>query len=137
MKVLTIVSYPFLPATTGGEICTLGLHNELAKTNEVTVYKIFHNTDKPSNLKIETMNPMTYKTLNEKQVVIYWGDGDGPFSYEKCVIRDYKNWKCSPELSQDVQMVDGKYSNSWCCFEGIEIVPKWKWWVTKFNEWTS
>lgn len=106
-------------------------------TNEVTVYKIFHNTDKPSNLKVETMNPTTYKTLNEKQVVIYWGDGDGPFSYEKCVIRDYKNWKCSPELSQDVQMVDGKYSNSWCCFEGIEIVPKWKWWVTKFNEWTS
>ena len=106
-------------------------------TNEVTVYKIFHNTDKSSNLKIETMKPTTYKTLNEKQVVIYWADGDGPFSYEKCVIRDYKNWKCSPELSQDVQMVDGKYSNSWCCFEGIEIVPKWKWWVTKFNEWTS
>ena len=40
MKVLTIVSYPFLPATTGGEICTLGLHNELAKTNEVTVYTV-------------------------------------------------------------------------------------------------
>ena len=40
MKVLTIVSYPFLHATTGGEICTLGLHNELAKTNEVTVYTV-------------------------------------------------------------------------------------------------
>lgn len=107
--------------------------------NEVTVYKLFHYTDKSSNPKTETMRPITYKTLNDKQVVIYWLDGSPPSSYENCAVRDYKNWQCflkTLDLEHHVQMVDGKYSDDWG--EGLgEIVPKWKWWITKFNEWTS
>lgn len=39
-RILSVISYPFLPATTGGEICTAGLLNELAKENEVTAFTV-------------------------------------------------------------------------------------------------
>jgi glycosyltransferase involved in cell wall biosynthesis len=40
LKIFAIVSYPFLPATTGGEISTLQFLNHLGKENEVQVYTV-------------------------------------------------------------------------------------------------
>lgn len=40
MRIVSVISYPFLPATTGGEICTAGLLNELSKQNEVTAFTV-------------------------------------------------------------------------------------------------
>ena len=40
MRIISVISYPFLPATTGGEICTAGLLNELSKNNDVTAFTV-------------------------------------------------------------------------------------------------
>jgi glycosyltransferase involved in cell wall biosynthesis len=40
MRIVSVVSYPFLPATTGGEMCTAGLLNELSKNHEVTAFTV-------------------------------------------------------------------------------------------------
>jgi glycosyltransferase involved in cell wall biosynthesis len=40
MRIISVISYPFLPATTGGEICTAGLLNELSKNHEVTAFTV-------------------------------------------------------------------------------------------------
>jgi glycosyltransferase involved in cell wall biosynthesis len=40
MRIISVISYPFLPATTGGEICTAGLLNELSKSNDVTAFTV-------------------------------------------------------------------------------------------------
>jgi glycosyltransferase involved in cell wall biosynthesis len=40
MRIVSVISYPFLPATTGGEICTAGLLNELSKSNDVTAFTV-------------------------------------------------------------------------------------------------
>lgn len=40
MRILSIISYPFLPATTGGEICTAALLNELSKKHSVTAFTV-------------------------------------------------------------------------------------------------
>lgn len=40
MHIISVISYPFLPATTGGEICTAGLLNELSKNNDVTAFTV-------------------------------------------------------------------------------------------------
>lgn len=40
LKIFAIVSYPFLPATTGGEISTMQFLNHLGKENEVQVYTV-------------------------------------------------------------------------------------------------
>ena len=40
MRIVSVISFPFLPATTGGEICTAGLLNELSKNNEVTAFTV-------------------------------------------------------------------------------------------------
>jgi len=40
LKIFAIVSYPFLPATTGGEISTMQFLNYLGKDNEVMVYTV-------------------------------------------------------------------------------------------------
>ena len=107
--------------------------------NEVTVYKLSHYTDKSSHPKTETLNPITFKINSEKQLVIWWIDGYAPSSYKECVVRDYKNWQCTEQfwaLTHEYKMIDGKYSDNLGSGD-TEVVPKWKWWVTKFNEWTS
>jgi glycosyltransferase involved in cell wall biosynthesis len=40
LKIFAIVSYPFLPATTGGEISTMQFLNHLGKENEVKVFTV-------------------------------------------------------------------------------------------------
>ena len=40
MRIISVISYPFLPATTGGEICTAGLLNELSKNHDVTAFTV-------------------------------------------------------------------------------------------------
>jgi glycosyltransferase involved in cell wall biosynthesis len=39
-RIISVISYPFLPATTGGEICTAGLLAELSKKHEVTAFTV-------------------------------------------------------------------------------------------------
>ena len=103
--------------------------------NEVTVYTIYHNA---KTSKDETMIPTTYKTLNEKQVVVHWVEGFAPSSYEQCAIRDYKNWKCDIKSSivepYEIQMLDGKLTDSPLKLKESEIVPKWKWWLVRIQE---
>jgi len=110
--------------------------------NEVTVYSLFHYEGDKNTIKTETSLPVTYKALFEQQRVIYWQEGSAPQSYEKCVVRDYKNWKCFAKWSSVINddefiMVDGKFSTKKTIPSDDEIVPKWRWWVVRFNEWTS
>lgn len=39
-RIISVISFPFLPATTGGEICTAGLLNELSKEHDVTAFTV-------------------------------------------------------------------------------------------------
>jgi glycosyltransferase involved in cell wall biosynthesis len=72
MNVLTIISYPFLPATTGGEICTLGLHNELAKTNQVTVFTVEPYSQKFSKPNFELLAKMPFKPTRYMNVFVFF-----------------------------------------------------------------
>ena len=102
--------------------------------DEVTVYKIYHNSKTGVD---ETFKPVTYKALNEQQQIIYWADGSAPYSYERCAIRNSENWNCKVKSEfgdYDVQMVDGKYTDARIAMSGAEIVPKWKYWLTKVQE---
>lgn len=40
MRIVSVISYPFLPATTGGEICTAALLHELSQNHEVTAFTV-------------------------------------------------------------------------------------------------
>lgn len=61
MNLLAIISYPFLPATTGGEICTLGLHNELAKKHQVTVFTVKPYSDVFNQPNFDLVAQMPFK----------------------------------------------------------------------------
>ncbi len=39
-RIISVISFPFLPATTGGTICTAGLLKELAEVTEVTAFTV-------------------------------------------------------------------------------------------------
>jgi hypothetical protein len=85
----------------------------------------------------ETFKPVTYKALNEQQQVIYWVEGFPPYSYENCAIRNDANWNCKVKSAfgdYEVQMVDGKYADARVEMSEAEIVPKWKYWLTKVQE---
>lgn len=60
--IFAIVSYPFLPATTGGEISTLQILNYLGATNPLTVYTVdpYKKID-PSNFNFELIFGMRFK----------------------------------------------------------------------------
>ena len=103
-------------------------------TNEVTVYQIFHDS---KNGLDSTFKPITYKTLNERQQVIYWIDGFPPYSYENCAVRNYENWVCKIKSAfgdYEVQMLNGKYTDGKALLNGAEIVPKWKYWLVRVQE---
>ena len=106
--------------------------------NEVTVYSLFHYEGDKNTIKTETSLPVTYKALFEQQRVIYWQEGSAPQSYEKCVVRDYKNWKCDVKSSiadnYEIKMLDGKLTDSPLKLKESEIVPKWKWWLVRIQE---
>ena len=72
MNVLTIVSYPFLPATTGGEICTLGLHNELAKTHKVTVYTVKPYNNNFTKPNFELLALMPFKPIRYINIFVFF-----------------------------------------------------------------
>ncbi len=72
MNVLAIVSYPFLPATTGGEICTFGLHNELAKTNEVSVFTVEPYSQKFTQPNFELLAKMPFKPSRYINIFVFF-----------------------------------------------------------------
>ncbi len=72
MNVLTIISYPFLPATTGGEICTLGLHNELAKTQNVTVYTVKPYNSNFTKPNFELMADLPFKSIRYINIGVFF-----------------------------------------------------------------
>lgn len=72
MNVLAIVSYPFLPATTGGEICTFGLHNELAKTNQVTVFTVKPYSQKFTKPNFDLLAKMPFKATRYINIFVFF-----------------------------------------------------------------
>ncbi|MDP3929120.1 MAG: glycosyltransferase family 4 protein [Bacteroidota bacterium] len=62
MKIFALVSYPFLPATTGGEISTLQLLNHLGMQHQVKVYTVepYAPID-PKELHFEALFHMRFK----------------------------------------------------------------------------
>jgi len=72
MNVLTIVSYPFLPANTGGEICTLGLHNELAKTHQVTVFTVVPYSTKFDKPNFELLAKLPFKPSRYINLLVFF-----------------------------------------------------------------
>lgn len=88
----------------------------------------------------ETANPTTYKTSADTQTVVYWvGDGT-PAKYERCAIRDVKNWSC-PALETsgllsvaEYRMIGGEFRPSGFAFASpFYQVPKWQWYLIKLN----
>lgn len=110
---------------------------------EVTVYNGF--CPKPRvNGKCaageETANPTTYKASAELQAVVYWSANGPPRKYEKCVVRDAKNWTC-PALETDgtsnaeYRMIDGEFRPSGFSFDSpFYQVPKWEYYLIKLNK---
>jgi len=67
--IFAIVSYPFLPATTGGEISTLQILNYLGATNPLTVYTVDpYKTTDTSQFNFELIFGMRFKKTRYLQV---------------------------------------------------------------------
>lgn len=108
--------------------------------NEVTVYSLIC-TDTLINgechSKSHTASYSTYKTFDDKQLVITWVDGWQPVKLPNCAVRDYKNWACTENTSLgDVEYImhDGEYRVADYRTDyalknifNIYQIPKWKW----------
>ena len=114
--------------------------------DEITVYKMFctqGRKDGKCNSIEQIANPTTYKASVEQQLVIKWTGNSAPIRYDKCAVRNARNWTCifsdQPDLLSDVrdEMVDGQFrhisSSIWNVPSPFYDVPKWYWWWIKLN----
>jgi hypothetical protein len=82
----------------------------------------------------QTVYPVTFKAIVEKQSVDYWFDtNDAPQHLLHCTVRDARNWSCLLNSNMtEWKMVDGQFKDS--ANKNAYAVSKSHWWWIKLTE---